>query len=78
MRRRRQVLPIYEPGHQQKVTALRARLASWDGLALAGNAYDGTGVPDCVASGARAARELVGERTQSSVPTEQRVLAATA
>ncbi len=78
LRRRRQVLPIYEPGHQQRVTALRARLASWEGLALAGNAYDGTGIPDCVASGARAARELVGQRSDRGVSAEMGAQATTA
>ncbi len=51
-------MPQYRVGHRERVAALRARAAQHAGLALAGNAYDGVGVPDCVASGERAAEML--------------------
>lgn len=51
-------LPQYLVGHRTRVTTLRRRLANWPALVLAGAAYDGVGVPDCIASGQRAARAV--------------------
>ncbi|WP_418002182.1 protoporphyrinogen oxidase [Mycobacterium sp. PDNC021] len=51
-------MPQYGPGHLELVDELRAGLPS--GLAVAGGYLDGIGVPACVASGTRAARELAG------------------
>ncbi|BBH64173.1 protoporphyrinogen oxidase [Actinoplanes sp. OR16] len=50
-------LPQYAPGHADRVSAARADLPP--GLALAGAAFDGVGIPVCVASGERAADEVV-------------------
>nr|WP_189115418.1 protoporphyrinogen oxidase [Pilimelia terevasa] len=49
-------LPQYRPGHLDRVAAARAALGP--GLALAGAACDGIGIPACVASGRRAADEI--------------------
>jgi len=49
-------LPQYAPGHRDRVAFARAVLP--EGLALAGAALDGVGVPACVASGERAADDL--------------------
>jgi oxygen-dependent protoporphyrinogen oxidase len=49
-------LPQYTPGHAGRVTRLRAGLP--EGLALAGAAFDGVGIPVCVASGERAADDV--------------------
>ena len=46
-------LPQYAPGHLDRIAAARAALPA--GLALAGAAFDGVGIPACVASGERAA-----------------------
>jgi protoporphyrinogen/coproporphyrinogen III oxidase len=52
-------LPQYFVGHEQLVE--RARNASKRyGVALAGNAYDGVGVPASIGSGRRGAREIMG------------------
>ncbi len=51
-------LPQYLVGHRDRVVALRATLAGWRGLAVAGAAFDGVGVPDCTASGWNAARAV--------------------
>ncbi len=51
-------MPQYGPGHLELVDELRAGLPS--GLAVAGGYLDGIGVPACVASGTRAAMEVVG------------------
>jgi protoporphyrinogen/coproporphyrinogen III oxidase len=50
-------LPQYRPGHVQRVAAARAGLSP--GLALAGAAYDGVGIPACVASGESAAESVL-------------------
>lgn len=54
VRRRAQALPVYAPGHHERVESARIRARAL-GVELAGNAYDGVGVPDCIASGAKAA-----------------------
>ncbi|GAA2381876.1 protoporphyrinogen oxidase [Dactylosporangium salmoneum] len=51
-------LPQYEPGHRDRVATLRAGLAEHPAIAVAGAAYDGVGIPACIASG-RAAAETV-------------------
>jgi oxygen-dependent protoporphyrinogen oxidase len=51
-------MPQYEVGHLGRVRALEARLAPWPGLALAGAAYRGVGIADCVRSGEAAADQL--------------------
>lgn len=50
-------LPQYAPGHLDRVSRARAGLPP--GLALAGAAYDGVGIPACVRSGEAAARRLL-------------------
>jgi oxygen-dependent protoporphyrinogen oxidase len=49
----------YAVGHKKRMQSITARVAALPGLRLAGNAYDGIGVPDCIRLGRRAARELV-------------------
>ena len=45
----------YTLGHQQRVAEIRVRAAAIPGLHLAGNAYDGIGIPDCIHAGRAAA-----------------------
>ncbi len=52
----------YTVGHRDRVRAVRDRLALWPGLLLAGNAYEGIGVPDCVRSGREAALQIVARQ----------------
>ena len=52
-------LPQYAPGHVARVAAARAALAGLPGLALAGAAFDGVGIPACVASGESAAESVL-------------------
>ena len=49
-------LPQYAPGHLDRVASVRSSLPR--GLALAGAAWDGVGVPACLRSGAAAAAEI--------------------
>ncbi len=54
-------LPQYTVGHLARVERIRAAVAAVGGLALCGAAYDGIGVPACVASAERAAAEILGD-----------------
>lgn len=58
--RHRLAMPQYAVGHVQRVDAIEVRLAGLRGLALAGAAYRGVGLPDCVRSGEAAADQVVG------------------
>ena len=48
-------LPQYAVGHLTRVASVRAALTGSPGLAVAGAAYDGVGIPACIASGTAAA-----------------------
>ncbi|HEY5219685.1 MAG TPA: protoporphyrinogen oxidase [Gemmatimonadaceae bacterium] len=48
-------MPQYHVGHLDRVAHIEALTARHTGLALAGAAYRGVGIPDCVTSGERAA-----------------------
>jgi len=48
----------YEPGHIARIARVERRMSEIPGLALAGNAYHGIGVPDCIRSGADAAKAV--------------------
>lgn len=50
-------MPVYAPGHSRRVADALSALPA--GLALAGAAYRGFGIPDCIATGEEAARTLV-------------------
>lgn len=45
----------YTVGHPQRAAEIEARAKAIPGLALAGNAYDGIGIPDCIRLGKKAA-----------------------
>jgi protoporphyrinogen/coproporphyrinogen III oxidase len=51
----------YAVGHLERMQRIKARVAELPGLRLAGNAYDGIGIPDCIRMGRQAARELAAE-----------------
>jgi oxygen-dependent protoporphyrinogen oxidase len=53
-------MPQYEVGHLQRLARIEGRLPRHGRLQLAGNAYRGVGIPDCIASGERAAEALFG------------------
>ena len=64
----REAMAQYEPGHIARVQSIEMRVAEIPGLALAGNAYHGIGVPDCIRSGKEAANS-VAQLTPESQPT---------
>ena len=49
----------YAVGHKERMGRVQARVSALPGLRLAGNAYDGIGVPDCIRLGRKAATELL-------------------
>lgn len=64
----RRAMAQYAVGHQERMERVEERVATLPGLRLAGNAYDGIGIPDCIRLGRQAARELVAASVQSAIP----------
>lgn len=61
-------MPQYVVGHQQRLINIAAAAAQIRGLHLAGNAYDGVGIPDCVRLAKETAKRIVeapGPRTSA-------------
>jgi oxygen-dependent protoporphyrinogen oxidase len=58
----RRAMAQYAVGHQDRIKRVKERVAALPGLRLAGNAYDGIGIPDCIRTGRNAAQELVAEK----------------
>ena len=52
-------MPQYHIGHLARVERIKQHVSSLPGLTLAGNAYGGPGIPDCIRSGETAADELI-------------------
>jgi protoporphyrinogen/coproporphyrinogen III oxidase len=52
-------MPQYHVGHVEKVQRIRERVALLPHITLAGNAYSGPGIPDCIRSGETAADQLI-------------------
>jgi oxygen-dependent protoporphyrinogen oxidase len=57
-------LPQYEAGHQARIARIEEALSPLPGLALAGAAYHGPGIPSCVQDGKRATIKLLTSLTQ--------------
>lgn len=53
--------PQYEVGHRERVKEIEALAATHRGLYLAGAAYHGAGVPDCIENAQAVVRQLVGK-----------------
>jgi oxygen-dependent protoporphyrinogen oxidase len=49
----------YAVGHPQRLAEIEARTAAIPGLFLAGNAYTGIGIPDCIRMGRAAAEKIL-------------------
>ncbi|MGO9831029.1 MAG: protoporphyrinogen oxidase [Myxococcaceae bacterium] len=52
-------IPQYNVGHAQRVQSILAQAGRWPGLWLAGNAYRGAGVADCVRVASELGRRLL-------------------
>ena len=57
-------MPQYHLGHLDRVKRINDRTASLPAFALAGNAYTGPGIPDCIRSGEAAADSLMSDMLQ--------------
>ncbi len=56
-------MPQYHVGHRELIQQIEHSVAALPNLALAGNAYHGVGVPNCIHSGQRAADHVLGKAT---------------
>jgi oxygen-dependent protoporphyrinogen oxidase len=54
-------MPQYTVGHAPRIAEIEARVGAIRGLRLAGNAYHGVGIPDCVRSARQAADRIQKE-----------------
>ena len=52
-------LPQYAVGHLDRIAGVRRAIVSLAGLAVCGSAYEGIGIPDCIASADKAADKVV-------------------
>ncbi|BAC69933.2 putative protoporphyrinogen oxidase [Streptomyces avermitilis MA-4680 = NBRC 14893] len=55
-------LPQYPVGHHARVARIRDHVAKLPGLAVCGAAYDGVGIPACIAGAYAAVEQLGGDR----------------
>lgn len=57
-------MPQYNLGHPERLACIEAALARHPGLALAGAAYRGIGIPDCIHSGELAVEKVFATEAQ--------------
>lgn len=62
----RRAMAQYAVGHQDRMKRINERVAALPGLKLAGNAYDGIGIPDCIRLGRQAAKSILEARAQQA------------
>jgi oxygen-dependent protoporphyrinogen oxidase len=60
-------MPQYHVGHEERVRSIQAALRGFPTLALAGSAYSGIGISDCVRTGEEAA-EAVIQQLELQIP----------
>ncbi|MER5311575.1 protoporphyrinogen oxidase [Streptomyces sp. NPDC002773] len=65
-------LPQYPVGHLARVARVREAVAALPGLRVAGAAYDGVGIPACIASAHRAADEIADGIADEIIATSKR------
>jgi oxygen-dependent protoporphyrinogen oxidase len=63
-------MPQYHVGHVDLVDRIRRKTASLPNLEIAGNAYEGVGIPTCIHSGEQAARRLLGQEGEANTEIE--------
>jgi oxygen-dependent protoporphyrinogen oxidase len=54
-------MPQYTIGHLDRVDEIERRTADVSGFALAGGAFRGVGVPNCIESGERAVTKVMAD-----------------
>jgi protoporphyrinogen/coproporphyrinogen III oxidase len=70
--RSRRGMAQYGVGHLERIQLVRDRVAELPGLALAGNAYQGIGVPDCIRTGQEAAESVLRAVPAETAPATAR------
>lgn len=58
-------LPQFGVGHRERVSRIRATVGQVAGLAVCGAAYDGVGIPACIASASRAVESILGAQQRA-------------
>jgi oxygen-dependent protoporphyrinogen oxidase len=58
----RAAMAQYTVGHKRRMATVRAAVENLPGLALAGNGYEGIGVPDCIRTGRAAVVSVLASR----------------
>jgi oxygen-dependent protoporphyrinogen oxidase len=61
----RRAMAQYTVGHQARAKRITEHVAAQPGLKLAGNAYDGIGISDCIRLGRQAAKEILASQKVS-------------
>lgn len=61
MRKYRNSMPQYNVGYLDLLRSIKEKVSEYEGLALAGSAYNGVGMPDCILSGQIAAEKIFEE-----------------
>ena len=61
-------MPQYTLGHLDRVAAIRRQAARHPRLILAGNAFDGVGIPDCVRAAEQAAEAALRALADPAAP----------
>ena len=56
--------PQYDLGHEERVAKIEQTLSKFPGLHLAGAAYHGPGIPDCIQSGRKAAQAIAARQAR--------------
>ncbi len=62
--------PQYEPGHEARAARIRAALEAQAAVTVAGAALDGIGIPACIASGRKAATDVLAALAATRHTTE--------
>ncbi len=60
-------MPQYTVGHLDRIAGVESAVRKIPGLALAGAAYRGVGIPDCIRSGEQAAEDVFNALTRTSL-----------
>jgi oxygen-dependent protoporphyrinogen oxidase len=58
-------MPQYHVGHQARIQRIESELDNYSNLALAGSAYHGVGISDCVRTGEEAAERIFKQIVQT-------------
>ena len=70
----RRAMAQYEVGHLERMDQVDSLRRKLPGLALAGNAYRGIGIPDCVATGAAAVAEITATEQAGAISKQSRAV----